>query len=334
MKIQTTVPSSEHKCLVRLIPAILAISLAMIILFSWIGLTQTAVGRTISASPAKFNDLRSTDQVTVSKNILSGMYAVPGGEIIYRITATWAEGADDFVISDTLPAVTTWVSPLLSVHPEVGNWGYDDASRTIFFRAENLTFPVGTVGQPIVITFAVQTTDSQPLSLTTYVTNVVRLYAPSTSQVPTVSNVVTSILRWPTVFLPLVARNPCDPDYYEPNNSLVQADANSRTHITLPITIDDAWFCPGDVNDYYRFEFTGRPITIQLTPPSESDYDIWVYDALGIIKAGSATVGYGIIEELVLSSDHTTTGTHYIRVYAAIPGETSLKPYLLTLTAE
>ncbi len=325
---------SKHKSMVKINRAFMAIGLATVVPILWIGLAGVLIGRTLTTSPTHTTDLLSTIQTTANKTIISGANIIPGGEIAYRVEIGCLPGFRNVIISDTLPNATGLVSPSLAIRPDGYDSGYDRDSRTVYFRAQGLSDPIGTLEEPIVITFSVKTTDSQPLTATVHVTNVARIDVPSMVAFPDTTNVVTSTLNWPTNFLPLAARNLCQQDRYEPNNNRSEAEANVQAHIDVPDMIDDAWFCPGDVNDYYRFEFSDKAISIQLSPPSQSDFDLWVYDAAGDVIKGSATIGNGRAETVVLNPGDTAPGIHYVRVFVAALGETDQQPYRLALAPD
>jgi hypothetical protein len=323
---------SRHKsrrCL-KILVTMVAGGWAVVALILCIGSTHTVAGRTHTAHPIAVAPL-SPDQDTHSKSILSGENVVPGQSITYRITVARSLGFNLITISDTIPNATTMALSSLMIEPQIENSGYDAGSRAVYFRADSLTEIVGTPANPIIITFAVKTKDGKPPTHTTYITNVARIDVPFSLGFPNATNVVTSTLLSPTGFLPLTTRDLCYQDVYEPNDTRAEADSNLQAQITIPATIDDAWFCPGDVSDNYIFPLSGVAIEFQLIPPPESDYDLWIIDKDGNVIKGSARIGNGVIESLILSPHDAADGSYYAFVHAAIPGNTAAQPYRLTL---
>ncbi len=148
--------------------------------------------------------------LAAEKEILSGEQVSPGDEITYRLFVQRdTSGPGEMVISDTLPAYTELVPGSLWVDflsGQRGTWGYDADSRTIYYSSPMWG---GTQGMPTTISYTVRVTITIPLPVgSTYlITNVAQVYDPPGEPLAGETNVVTTTVRWPTVYLPLVLRN-------------------------------------------------------------------------------------------------------------------------------
>ena len=126
--------------------------------------------------------------------------------------------------------------------------------------------------------------------------------------------------------LPLVLKDYCYPDRYEPNDSTSQA---------FPITLNSeiwAYFCPDDPDDFYSIIITATTdVTIDLTHvPPQSDYDLYVYNsALDCIDYSNA----GSLGDDERISRSLGDDTYYIRVFPFHKGPDSLWPYSLSVSS-
>jgi len=125
--------------------------------------------------------------------------------------------------------------------------------------------------------------------------------------------------------LPLVLKGYCTPDRYEPNNTTSEA---------FPIELDreiQAYFCPDDPDDFYSISITAATdVTIDLTHvPSQSDYDLYLYNSALDCKGYSNTGGLGDYESIPISLE---ADTYYIRVFPFHKGPDSLQPYSLRVS--
>ncbi|MCX8129652.1 MAG: DUF4855 domain-containing protein [Clostridia bacterium] len=96
-------------------------------------------------------------------------------------------------------------------------------------------------------------------------------------------------------------------DSYEPNNSISAAKPISNNNTIYP-TIDTS----SDV-DYFTFTISSTAnAVISMTPPSDKDYDLKLYNSSGT-EVGSSTNGTGTTDSITNTS--LPSGTYYIYVY-------------------
>jgi hypothetical protein len=114
----------------------------------------------------------------------------------------------------------------------------------------------------------------------------------------------------------------------EPNNSTGQAQLIGSSGTTVNGTMS----ANGDL-DYYRVSLpAGRKLTATMTPNSNSDYELYLYNSSGTGIAWSEN-GRGSMETVSVTNSGTSAVTYYVRVhfYGGGTGSTNGK-YSIRLT--
>ncbi len=112
-------------------------------------------------------------------------------------------------------------------------------------------------------------------------------------------------------------------DAYESNNTFGTAySLSSNTTINATINIS------GDI-DYYKFTISSASsCTIRMTPPSDKDYDLYLYDSAQT-QIGSSVLGTGSIDTITQSLN---SGTYYVKVIG-YNGAYSSSTYSLSISS-
>jgi serine protease len=99
-----------------------------------------------------------------------------------------------------------------------------------------------------------------------------------------------------------------------------------RITATLPVTINGS-AASGD-NDYYAVTVpAGATLRATLTPPSNADYDLYLYRSASGGAAASSTKGTGVVDSASLTNTGTAAATYYVRVryYSGAAGNYTLQ---------
>jgi hypothetical protein len=99
-----------------------------------------------------------------------------------------------------------------------------------------------------------------------------------------------------------------------------------RITATLPVTINGS-AASGD-NDYYAVTVpAGATLRATLTPPSNADYDLYLYRSVSGSAAARSTNGTGVVDSASLTNTGTAAATYYVRVryYSGAAGNYTLQ---------
>lgn len=199
------------------IPAVVLPVLAMAAAFLLLAVLSAAspevsLAHPVTSGQSTVAGLASSASVSATKTIVAGLVVPPGGEITYRLWVS--RDYPDYgtiSISDTLPAYTEFVGGSLSLDTisEVrGNAVYYPVTRTVYYSGSVIA---GTFGTPTTLTYTVRVTDTVldglPLTSTHLITNLARVYYDLPDGAFVETNVVTTTVRWPRAYLPLVFNN-------------------------------------------------------------------------------------------------------------------------------
>ena len=111
----------------------------------------------------------------------------------------------------------------------------------------------------------------------------------------------------------------------EPNNSTSQANtiATSGTTVTGYISTSS------DL-DYFRISVgAGRTIRLDMTVPSNKDYDLYLYNSAGS-QVGYSIQNTGLPEQIIYTNTSSSTQTFYIKVLGYNGAYSTSSPYQLT----
>lgn len=98
----------------------------------------------------------------------------------------------------------------------------------------------------------------------------------------------------------------------EPNNS--RTAPQDITSLAFPVTITGKIGSTTD-RDYFRFTLgSGQSVTINLTVPSNKDYDLYLLSNSGFIEARSTRAGNGLAESITFTNTSSGTNTYFAQV--------------------
>ncbi len=117
----------------------------------------------------------------------------------------------------------------------------------------------------------------------------------------------------------------------EPNNS--RASPQDITTAVFPVTITGKISNSTDL-DYYKLTLvSGKTLKIDLTMPSNKDYDLYLQSASGVQEAKSVRAGNGLAESITFTNNSAGTNTYYIHV-KGYNGANSATNYSLTVAKQ
>ncbi|HMW01059.1 MAG TPA: PPC domain-containing protein, partial [Acidobacteriota bacterium] len=86
------------------------------------------------------------------------------------------------------------------------------------------------------------------------------------------------------------------------------------TSLAFPVTVTGKIGTSSD-RDYFRFTLgSGQSVTINLTVPSNKDYDLYLLSNSGVTEARSTKAGNGVAESITFTNTSSGTNTYFAEV--------------------
>ena len=98
----------------------------------------------------------------------------------------------------------------------------------------------------------------------------------------------------------------------EPNDS--RPSAHDVSAASFPLTISGKISTSTDLDHFKVTLAAGRQLALDLTVPSNKDYDLYLQSTSGFVEARSTRVGNGVAESIRFTNTSSGTNTYYLKV--------------------